>query len=123
MPLYTVLSPSKKSKQLELINTIEINPFDFADSNFEHPNGSAMDLPEEWDKFWKKCLADSKLDKLQSIRKGSYLVDINSISDAELHTILQRHLKGVDVASPKSQVSSIIGGIVVKTNDEFVGFP
>ena len=74
---------------MELINTIEINPCDFANSEYEYPKGSSAEMPGEWDKFWKKCLADRNLDRLNAIGKGSFLVDINSIKDSELKEILK----------------------------------
>ncbi|MEZ4887279.1 MAG: hypothetical protein R3E32_21280 [Chitinophagales bacterium] len=50
---------------MELRNTIELNPYDYASSEYEYPNGSSKDLPEEWAKFWKNCL-------LNAIKMGSY---------------------------------------------------
>jgi len=104
---------------LELINTIEISPYDFANSEYEYPNGSSAELPNEWDKFWKKCLADKNLENLNSIRKGSYLVDINSIKKLELKEILKSELKEVELDDFEEQIGKIYGGIVMKTKDKF----
>jgi len=43
---------------VKLINTIEINPYAFANTEYESPNGSWKDLPDAWDEFWRRCLAE-----------------------------------------------------------------
>lgn len=105
--------------KLNLINTIEINPYDFAESAYDYPKG--IDLPEEWNIFWKKCLADKKLDHLEAIRKGAYLVDVNVLDDAELIEILKNALKNLDLDDDiEHQVCEICGGIAIQLNDEFL---
>lgn len=104
---------------MELINTIELSPYDYENSEYEYPDGISKELPDEWDKFWKKCLADKKLENLKSIRKGSYLVDINSIKDSELKEILKSELQEVELADLEDQVGRICGGIVLKIENEF----
>ena len=104
---------------MELINTIEISPYDFANSEYEYPNGSSKDLPDEWDKFWKKCLSDKNLENLKAIKKGSYLVDINSITKTELKEILKSELEEVELDDYEEQVGRIYGGIVIKIENEF----
>lgn len=115
-----VIKHKHKKSKVELINTIEINPFAYANIEYEYPNGSSKDLPDEWYKFWKKCLADKNLDNLEPIRKGSYLVDINSISNLELKEILKCNLKDFDPDDFEEQVSRIYGGVVIKIENEFV---
>lgn len=104
---------------MELINTIEISPYDYANSEYESPNGSSIELPDEWDKFWKKCLADKNLENLNSIRKGSYLVEVNSIKNPELKEIIRSELKEVDLDDFEEQVGRICGGIAIKIGNEF----
>lgn len=104
---------------MKLINTIELSPYDFANSEYEYPNRSSAELPNEWDKFWKKCLADKNLENLNSIRKGSYLVDVNSIKKSELKEILKSELKEVELEDYEEQVGKIYGGIVIKIKDKF----
>ncbi len=105
--------------ELKLINTIEINPYEFSNTEYDSPNGSSKEMPEAWDKFWRKCLSDKNLENLQPIRIGSYLVDINLITNAELKEILKSELKEVDLENYEEQVGRICGGIVVKINNEF----
>lgn len=121
-PPYTercVPSEKRKTVKLELINTIEISPYDYANSEYEYPNGSSKELPDEWDKFWRRCLSDKNLDNLKSIRKGSYLVDVNSIKNQELKEILKSELGEVELNDFEEQVGRICGGIVVKIENNF----
>lgn len=110
---------NEKKVRLELINTIEINPYDYSISEYESPNGSSKDLPNEWDKFWRKCLSDRNLQNLKSIRKGSYLVDVSSIKESELIEIIKSELKDVDIDDFEEQVGQICGGIVIRIDNEY----
>ena len=110
----------RENKRLELINTIEISPFNYTNSDYDFPNGSSEDLPEEWNKFWKTCLSDSNLGNLEAIKKGSYLVDITKIKNSELEEILKKELEDVDLTDFKEQISCICGGIAIKIENNFV---
>ncbi len=105
---------------MKLINTIEINPYDYANTEYQCPNGSSKDLPYEWNKFWRRCISDRNIENLKAIKEGSYLVDITSIGDKELEVIIKNQLKEVDLADYKEQVSSICGGIVIKVDEEIL---
>jgi len=104
---------------LKLINTIEISPYDYANSAYEYPNGNSKDLSKERDKFWRRCLADKNLENLSAVREGSYLVDITSIGNRELEEIIKNELKEVDLNDYEEQVGRICGGIVIKNKNEF----
>lgn len=101
---------------MQLINTIEISPYDFSNEEYEYPNGSSIEFPDEWNQFWKKCISDKNLGSLESIRKGSYLVDIRTINDDELAEILKIELKDVELLDYEEQVRGIYGGIVLEEN-------
>lgn len=115
-----MLLKNDRIEKFELINTIEISPYNYANSEYEYPNGSSEELPDEWDKFWKKCLSDKNLGNLKSIRKGSFLVDINSIKNSELEEILKSELRDVELDNFEEQIGSICGGIVLKTENDFL---
>jgi hypothetical protein len=102
---------------MQLINTIELSPYSFASREYDYPTGSSMDLPEAWDQFWKKCISDKNLERLEAIRKGSYLVDIRTINDEELETILINELKEVELSDFEEQVNRMYGGIVLEVNE------
>lgn len=108
---------------MQLINTIEINPYDYANSEYESPNGSSQDMAEARNRFWQKCISDKNLGHLKPIKTGSYLVDINSIGNTELEEIIKNELKEVDLADYQEQVGVICGGIVIKIEDEIVITP
>lgn len=105
---------------MELINTIEISPYDYANSDYKYPVGNSKDYPEEWEKFWHRCLADKNLENLKAIKTGSYLVDITSIQNEELEVIVKNELKDIELEDYKDQVGSLCGGIVLKINQEFL---
>jgi hypothetical protein len=103
---------------MQLLNTIEISPYDFSREEYHFPDGSSIELPEEWNQFWKKCISDKNLGHLESIRKGSYLVDIRTLRDDDLVEILKSELKDVELSDFEEQVGKINGGIVLMDNGE-----
>jgi hypothetical protein len=102
---------------MQLINTIEISPYDFSNKEYDYPNGSSIEFPDEWNQFLKKCISDKNLGRLESIRKGSYLVDIRIINDDELEEILKNELKGIELSDFEEQVGKISGGIALGENN------
>jgi hypothetical protein len=102
---------------MRLINTIEVNPYDFALQEYEYPTSGGKASDEERDQFWTKCISDKNLGRLKAIRPGSYLVDISTINNAELEEILRNELEDVDLWDFDQQVGSMIGGIVLEERD------
>ena len=105
---------------MKLINTIEINPFDYRNAEYESPNVSLSEFPEQWNEFWRRCLSDKNLGNLCAIRKGSWLVDIETINDNELEEILRNELNKIGLEDFKDRVSIICGGIVVEEGDDLL---
>jgi hypothetical protein len=105
---------------MQLINTLEISAYQYADKEYEYPDGSSVDFPDEWNDYWLTCISDKGLGNLKAIKKGSYLVDMNSISDPELEIILKQELKEVDPAEFEDQLSCLCGGLVVKDDERFL---
>ncbi|MBO9729403.1 MAG: hypothetical protein J7623_12275 [Chitinophaga sp.] len=102
---------------MHLINTIEILPYNFCHNAYESPKGSSMEFPNEWNQFWKQCISDKKLGRLEAVRKGAYFVDIKTINDDELAIILEDELKDVELWDYEEQVSPINGGIVLEDDN------
>ena len=102
---------------MELINTIEINPYDYSNKEYEYPNVSLSEFSNEWNEFWLKCISDKNLGNLKAIKKGSYLVDIEIINENELEEILKKELKDVELEDFEEQVGRLCGGIVVSENN------
>ena len=103
---------------MKLLNTIEIEPWDYTENEYESPSVSKVENPKAWSDFWYKCISDSNLQNLQPIELGSYLVDINKIGESELKTIIKKELKNVDLSDFQEYVGQIIGGIVVLENEK-----
>lgn len=106
--------------RMKLLNTIEIEPWDYAKNEYESPSVSKAENPKGWSDFWYKCISDSNLQDLQPIELGSYLVDINKIGEPELKTIIEKELKDVDLSDYQEYVGQIIGGIVVLENEKII---
>lgn len=104
---------------MELINTIEISPYNYKILDHESPKGRRKDFPDEYETFRKKCLSDTNLENLNPIKKGSDLVDIETIKNQELEKIIKNQLKDVDLEDYEEQVGRIEGGIVIKIENEF----
>lgn len=104
---------------MELINTIEINPYDFMDSDDPNLN----DLPEDGHAFWTACISHRGLGGLAPVKSGSYLVDLITINDAALEEILKNELEGVDLMAYNEQVGRISGGVVLSLDEKIVIAP
>ena len=46
---------------MKLLNTIEIEPWDYTEKEYESPNITKAENPKEWSEFWYKCISDSNL--------------------------------------------------------------
>lgn len=55
---------------MQLINTIEISPYDFSNQKYDYPNGSSIEFPDEWNQYWKKCISDKNLDAWSPLEKA-----------------------------------------------------
>jgi hypothetical protein len=102
---------------MKLLNTIEVSPYNYSDTEYEYPSRSSSEFPDEWNEFWIRCISDKNLGNLCAIRKGSYFVDIETINDNELEEIVKNELKEVELEDFEEQVSRICGGIVIIENN------
>jgi hypothetical protein len=41
---------------MQLIPVLEIEPFDFTNADYEYPNGTVAEVPNEWYEFWIKSI-------------------------------------------------------------------
>ena len=105
---------------MQLITTIEIDPWDYCKREYEPPEVSREENPKESSVFWYKCISDSNLQNLKPVEPGSYLVDVNDIKDRELKIILEKELYDIDLSDYKEYVGEIIGGVVVKNNNRVI---
>ena len=103
---------------MKFFNTIELFPTDFAITEYEYPTKSVIEAPNEWDQFWKKCLAEKGMDQLEPIQTGYNLVDITTINEHELEEIIKHELKDVDIDEYEDEVGRICGGIAIKINNQ-----
>lgn len=105
---------------MQLINTIEVSPFLYSDKNYELPKGTS----KEWNNLWLKCLSDKNITALNTIQKGSFLVDIDNINDANLEIIINKVLEDKDDSEElEEQIGKLNGGIAIKNDNCFVIMP
>lgn len=105
---------------IQLINTIEISPYDYANQEYESPKPSGWEDPEAWHQYWIQCISDKGLDSLKPIEPGSYFVDIQTIGDAELEMILQTQISTREREDLKNQALPLLGGIFVFNESEIL---
>lgn len=104
---------------IELINTIEINPLKYSKEDFELPEITNYPNSEElflkWTETASRLIANSN-----EIGNYSNLVDIKTIDDDSLQTIVAAKLSEVEFDDPKDMgfVLSFDGGIILKKDDE-----
>jgi hypothetical protein len=108
---------------MQLIPVLEIEPLDFSENNYEYPKKTVAEVPNEWHEFWLKSISDSNLENLKPIKKGSYFVVIDTISDKELEIIVTTYLKDINLQDYENMLNSFFGGIVLKEEDEIIILP
>ncbi|MCS4305511.1 hypothetical protein [Chryseobacterium sp. BIGb0232] len=106
---------------IELINTIEINPFKYCKEDIQLPTVTEYPDPEEWFMKWEEMACQLKIN-FNTIKKGSYLADIEAIDDEGLQTIIDVRLSEVEFDDPGEEVFllSFDGGIVLKKDGEIL---
>lgn len=106
---------------IELINTIEINPFKYSTEEIELPSFSEYPVPEEWFMKWEETACRLNIN-FNTIRKGSYLADIEVIDDESLQTVIEVRLSEVDLNDPDEEIYFLPfdGGIVLKKDGEIL---
>ncbi len=106
---------------IELINTIEINPFKYSTEDIEFPSFTGYPDPDEWLMKWEETACQLNIN-FNTIKKGSYLADIEVIDNESLRAIIEVRLSEVDLDDPNEEVYflSFDGGIVLKKNGEIL---
>lgn len=103
---------------MHLINTIELEPFNFADNEYDFPDRGRTEAPEAWHQFWVRCVSDKSLGHLIPVEKGSYNVDIATISDQDLTTIIKTIIENIGANDFEESVYTSCGGIVLIHNNK-----
>ena len=110
---------------MEFILAIELSPVDYSKNDYQSPDGTFSEFPNEWNDYWLKCLSDSNLGHLFAIKKGSFLVDINTIDETALEEIIKLELSKYDedelsTIDFEEQLIGLCGGIVIKENNQLL---
>ena len=114
---------NKVQQQLmKLINTLEINSYEYSKNEYTFPNRESA-TPSEWNDFWLKCISDSGLGGLNSLYHGSNLVDIETIKSEQLIEILKKELTRIDPDEFEEQAEHLCGGVAVEVADKIIITP
>jgi hypothetical protein len=76
---------------VELVPSVELEPWTFATRERPLPAGSCRDVPGEWNRYWLDSLADSGVTGLTPLWPGSWHVPTAAFTDP---TVLGRYLEG-----------------------------
>ncbi|PIF44382.1 hypothetical protein CLU96_1348 [Chryseobacterium sp. 52] len=103
---------------MKLINVIEINPLNFSKEGSALPEVSDFPDPEDWYDEWVKTVSILDFD-FNTISKGSYLVDIESVDDRNLEIILQ----GIEFDEFEDEILPFDGGIALMEDNKALLLP
>ena len=102
--------------EVELIPVLELEPGAWKTQERECPtSGGSADFPDEWYQYWVECLADSGLKGIEPIRKGSWLVPLDSLTDDSLQSIIEKELE-----EDSDEPSAMCGGYVLSVGERFI---
>jgi hypothetical protein len=107
---------------MKLINTLEINSYEYSKNEYSFPNRESA-TPSEWNDFWLKCISDSGLGGLKSLYHGSNLVNIETIKSEQLIEILKKELTRIDPDEFEEQAEHLCGGVAIEVADNIVITP
>ena len=79
---------------IRLTPVIELEPGAFSTQSHETPSGSAAELPDEWDKYWRASLFDSGISQINPIVPGSWHVSTTDMDSAQLEKVLRVIIDG-----------------------------
>jgi hypothetical protein len=102
--------------KLKISAVIELNASEYTDEEYPYPNGSRYEFPREWRDYWKTSLKDSGLTEVEQIITGIPFVNIATIEDSELNTIVEVQLADTSLENLE-EIIPFEGGIVVELND------
>ena len=74
---------------IRLTPVIELEPGAFSKQSHDMPSGSAAELPEEWDMYWRTSLLDSGISGINPIVPGSWHVPTTDMNSAHLEKVLR----------------------------------
>ena len=104
---------------IEIKPVIELFPTNFSKSDYDHPNGTASELPDAWVEYWLKSLADAGITDVRPSIKGDFFANISDISEADLENILKTTLKDV----PINEIPCFDGGVIIFADDDPIVIP
>ena len=121
-----VVSSIVKLEDVELIPVLQCEPFRFAAEDRLPPAGTYKDMPEEWDRYWRKSMADSGIKGLTPIEPGSWHVPtsqfnntalLNRVLEAIFHDLTET---GFDI---DLECMPLLGGLALRSQSQVLVEP
>jgi hypothetical protein len=103
---------------IQLFNVIEIDPFRYSKEKYEIPELSDLSNSEDLHERWPKAIATLNLN-LDSIKIGSYFVDIENVDDENLKIILKVVFEDSEIEGTDF-LASFNGGLILMENNEIL---
>jgi hypothetical protein len=98
-------------ERIRLEPVLELEPGNYSSTERTHPQKSGEEVPDEWEKYWRTCLADSGLSGLVNLRPGSWQVPVRTLEGDVLDRILKAELADRDLSLDESP--SLSGGFAL----------
>ncbi|MFP3598370.1 hypothetical protein [Chryseobacterium sp. SIMBA_029] len=103
---------------IQLFNVIEIDPFRYSKEKYEIPELSDLSNSEDLHERWQKAIATLNLN-LDSIKIGSYFVDIENVDDENLKIILKVVFEDSEIEGTDF-LALFNGGLILMENNEIL---
>ena len=103
-------------ESLQLVPVIELEPGRFSTQIRQSPSSMYREAPEEWYQYWSDCLADSGIEGLEPLEKGSWLVRTINFDIVNLRKLVESIVLewgGIDTASDLECKPFLSGGIAL----------
>jgi hypothetical protein len=112
---------------IKLVPVIELTPGTFSTRERLLPAGSGRDMPEEWDRYWLDCLADSDVVGLTPLRPSSWMVPTRQLTDmavlSRILSIMIREWGGPEAFPGPDSKPVLDGGLALCSGDEVLVAP
>lgn len=115
-----------------IIPVIELEPGAYSEQTYEFPNGTAKELPEQWEAYNQKCYQDAGLKNLKAIETGQWLFELAHIETDHLKIIFPEiyadYLNDKNklhelLEDMKDLAPSICGGFALKDTEQIIHLP
>jgi hypothetical protein len=105
---------------VNLTPVIELEPGTFSTQPHSSPSGSVKEMPNEWEQYWRACLADSGIAAISPIFPGSWHIATTELSSSQLEKYLRVVFDGwggVSILDDPDSRPVLNGGLALSSDD------